>query len=179
MRRIHFAATMGRLATWLGVAACAAAPMTAALGGATDPAENPAPLAGIPMASPMEAEMPELDRITRFFQNETNQRRIPGAVVMIARHGTVIYNEAFGLGDPATKAPMRTDSIFRIYSMTKPVTGVAVLMLLEQGRIHLSDPVSKYLPALKSPHVAVETIDADGRQVVSVVPATREITIED
>ena len=63
--------------------------------------------------------------------------------------------------------------------MTKPVTGVAVLMLLEEGKFRLSDPVSKYLPALKSPTVAIETVDAQGRRVASTVPAKREITIED
>ena len=81
--------------------------------------------------------------------------------------------------DPATGAPMQKDSIFRMYSMTKPVTGVAVLMLLEEGKVRLSDPISKYLPALKSPKVAIETVDAQGRRVASTVPANREITIED
>jgi CubicO group peptidase (beta-lactamase class C family) len=59
---------------------------------------------------------------------------------------------------------MRKDSIFRIYSMTKPITGVAVLMLMEDGKLRLSDPISEYLPALKNPKVMVETVDAQGRR---------------
>ena len=117
--------------------------------------------------------------ITEFFRSETARKRIPGAVVMIARNGEIVYEEAFGLRDPAIGAPMRTDSIFRIYSMTKPVTGVAVLMLMEGGKIRLSDPVSKYLPELARMKVAVETVDARGGRVVSLVAAEREITIED
>ena len=123
--------------------------------------------------------MSRLDRITTFFKADTESKRLPGAVVMIARHGKVVYHEAFGARDPATGAPMQKDSIFRMYSMTKPVTGVAVLMLMEEGKLRLSDPVSKYLPALKSPKVMVETVDGQGRRVASTVPANREITIED
>src|ERR1700693_284572 len=85
-----------------------------------------------------------------FFKADTDTKRLPGAVVMIARHGKVVYYEAFGVRDPATGAPMQKDSIFRIYSMTKPITGVAVLMLMEEGKLRLSDPISKYLPALKN-----------------------------
>ncbi|MGI4808423.1 MAG: serine hydrolase domain-containing protein [Janthinobacterium lividum] len=123
--------------------------------------------------------MSRLDRMTTFFKADTDSKRLPGAVVMIARHGKVIYQEAFGARDLATGAPMQKDSIFRMYSMTKPVTGVAVLMLLEEGKLRLSDPVSKYLPALKSPKVMTETVDTQGRRVASTVPANREITIED
>ena len=132
-----------------------------------------------PAAAPAAEAIVRFDRISRFFAAETEGKRIPGAVVMIARNGTVVYDEAFGLRDPATGAPMRTDSIFRIYSMTKPVTGVAVLMLMEEGKIRLSDPVSNYLPALKHMKVAAEAADAQGRRVVSLVPAEPEITIED
>src|SRR3954447_4427067 len=123
--------------------------------------------------------MSRLERLTQFFKADTDAKRLPGAVVMIARHGKVVYQEAFGVRDPATGAPMQKDSIFRMYSMTKPVTGVAVLMLVEEGKIRLTDPVSKYLPALKNPKVAVETVDAQGRRVTSTVPANREITIQD
>ena len=94
--------------------------------------------------------MGRLDRISGFFKADTDAKRIPGAVVMIARNGKVVYQEAFGVRDPATGAPMQKDTIFRMYSMTKPVTGVAVLMLMEEGKIRLTDPVSKYLPALKT-----------------------------
>ena len=135
--------------------------------------------ADLPTGSPAEGGMARLDRLSAFFKADTDSKHLPGAVVMIARRGKVIYQEAFGVRDPATGAPMQKDSIFRMYSMTKPVTGVAVLMLLEEGKLRLSDPVSKYLPALKSPKVMTETVDAQGRRVASTVPANREITIED
>ena len=135
--------------------------------------------ADLPTAAPSDVGVGRLDRITSFFKADTDAKRIPGAVVMIARDGKVVYNEAFGVRDPATGAPMRKDSIFRIYSMTKPVTGVAVLMLMEEGKLRLSDPVSKYLPALKNPRVMIETVDAQGGRVTSTVPANREITIQD
>ena len=135
--------------------------------------------ADLPAAAPSTVGMDRLDRITRFFKADTDAKRLPGAVVMVARRGKVIYYEAFGLRDPATGTPMQKDSIFRMYSMTKPVTGVAVLMLLEEGKLRLNDPVSKYLPALKSPKVMVDTTDAQGRRVTSTVPANREITIQD
>jgi CubicO group peptidase (beta-lactamase class C family) len=135
--------------------------------------------ADLPTAEPSAAGMGRLDRIASFFSAETEAKRIPGAVVMIARDGKVVYHEAFGVLDPETGAPMRKDSIFRIYSMTKPVTGVAVLMLMEEGKLRLTDPVSKYLPALKNPKVLIETVDAQGRRVASTVSANREITIQD
>jgi CubicO group peptidase (beta-lactamase class C family) len=135
--------------------------------------------AELPTLAPAEAGIGRLDRITALFKADTEAKRIPGAVVMIARNGKVVYHEAFGVRDPATGAPMQKDSIFRMYSMTKPVTGVAVLMLMEEGKIRLTDPVSKYLPALKNPKVMVETVDGQGRRAVSTVPANREITIQD
>jgi CubicO group peptidase (beta-lactamase class C family) len=90
-----------------------------------------AALAGeLPTAPPSEVGMSRLERLTQFFKADTDAKRLPGAVVMIARRGKVVYYEAFGVRDPATGAPMQKDSIFRIYSMTKPITGVAVLMLV-------------------------------------------------
>jgi CubicO group peptidase (beta-lactamase class C family) len=139
-----------------------------------------AALAGeLATASPSEVGMSRLERITQFFKTDTDTKRLPGAVVMITRHGKVVYYEAFGVRDPATGAPMQKDSIFRIYSMTKPITGAAVLMLTEEGKLRLSDPISEYLPVLKNPKVMVETVDAHGRRATSTVPASREITIQD
>ena len=135
--------------------------------------------ADLPTAPAGEVGMGRLDRITRMFKADTEAKRIPGAVIIIARNGKVVYHEAFGIRDPASAAQMQKDSIFRMYSMTKPVTGVAVMMLLEEGKLRLSDPVSKYLPALKSPKVMVEKIDSQGRKTTSTVPADREITIQD
>src|ERR1700712_4309024 len=135
--------------------------------------------ADLPTAAPGDVGIGRLDRISEFFKAEPAAKRVPGAVVMIARDGKVVYQEAFGVRDPASAAPMQKDSIFRMYSMTKTITGVAVLMLMEEGKIRLTDPVSKYLPALKNMKVATETTDAQGRRVASTVPANREITIQD
>src|ERR1700727_1587473 len=135
--------------------------------------------ADLPTAAPSDVGIGRLDRVTSFFKADTDARRIPGAVVILARNGKVVYHEAFGVRDPATGAPMQKDSIFRIYSMTKPITGVAVLMLMEDGKIRLTDPISKYLAALKNPKVMIETVDAQGRKVTATVPAKREITIQD
>jgi CubicO group peptidase (beta-lactamase class C family) len=115
-----------------------------------------------------------LDRLRHVLKREIDQKRLPGAVAMIARHGKLGFLEAFGVQNPASGAPMRIDSIFRIYSMTKPIVSVAIIMLIEEGRLFLADPLAKYVPAFADPKVAVER---DGR--VDLVPAERPITIQD
>jgi CubicO group peptidase (beta-lactamase class C family) len=115
-----------------------------------------------------------LARLRRVLTREIERKRLPGAVAMIARQGKLGFLEAFGIQDPASGAPMQIDSIFRIYSMTKPVVSVAIMMLVEEGRLFLADPLSKYVPAFADPKVAVER---DGR--VELVPAERPITIQD
>src|SRR5512133_167179 len=101
-----------------------------------------------------------LARLRRVLTREIERKRLPGAVAMIARRGKLGFLEAFGVQDPASGAPMQIDSIFRIYSMTKPVVSVAIMMLVEEGRLFLADPLSKYVPAFADPKVAVER---DGR----------------
>ena len=91
-----------------------------------------------------------LTRLTEAFQEEVDKGVIPGAVVLIARKGKVAYFEAIGFQNRENKQPMRTDAIFRIASMSKPITSVAVMMLVEEGRIQLLDPVSRYLPEFKA-----------------------------
>jgi CubicO group peptidase (beta-lactamase class C family) len=85
-------------------------------------------------------------RLVEVLQREVATARLPGAVAMIARRGQVLLHETVGQQDPANNVPMALDSIFRIYSMTKPIVSVAVMMLMEQGKLLLSDPVAKYLP---------------------------------
>ncbi|MEO7127929.1 MAG: serine hydrolase domain-containing protein, partial [Rhodoferax sp.] len=97
-----------------------------------------------------------LDRLRLILQSEIDRARLPGAVALIARHGKLALFEALGQQDPAGGTPMARDSLFRIYSMTKPIVSVAVMMLLEQGRLLLSDPVSKYLPEYTAQQLAVE-----------------------
>ena len=117
-----------------------------------------------------------LERIGRVLRGEIEKGKIPGAVALVARKGRIAYFESFGVRDPATGAPMTKDAIFRIYSMTKPVTSVAVMMLQEEGRLVLSDPISKFLPQLTNLKVAVERKDGAG---FDLVPVAREITIQD
>jgi CubicO group peptidase (beta-lactamase class C family) len=88
---------------------------------------------------------------------ETGQ--IPGAVLLIARYGRIAYFESFGYRDRAAGAPMTKEAIFRIASMTKPITSVAVMMLHEEGKLQLYDPVPRYLPELAKLKVGVEKVD--------------------
>src|SRR5207302_6321944 len=111
-----------------------------------------------PRAKPEEVGLSSerLERITRLLRDDVAQNQLPGAVIMVARHGKVALFEAIGLLDPQTKAPMTKDAIFRIYSMTKPITTVAAMMLFEEGRFTLDEPVAKYLPQFKDMKVGVE-----------------------
>lgn len=90
-----------------------------------------------------------LERITARINQGVANGELPGAVLVIGRHGRIAYTRSFGLRDPEKGAPMRDDAIFRIASMTKPVTSLAIMMLAEQGRLSIADPVAKYLPEFK------------------------------
>lgn len=114
-------------------------------------------------------------RISRVIAREIANKRVPGAVAMIGRGGRVGYFQAHGKLTPEGDAPMTLDSLFRIYSMTKPIVSIAVLMLVEEGRLLISDPISKYLPELGKLQVGVE---ADGKPF-RLEPLTRPITIQD
>jgi hypothetical protein len=100
-----------------------------------------------------------LKRVTDAFQSEVDKGAIPGAVVLIARNGKIAYFEAFGFQNRENKEPMKTDAIFRIASMSKPITSVAVMMLVEEGKIQLLDPVSRYLPEFKGVQVGLEKLN--------------------
>ena len=114
-------------------------------------------------STPSLAEVPPQDvglcpqrtqRLLAVLQAEVDRQRLPGAVALIARHGKVALFDSLGALDPATGVPMARDAIFRIYSMTKPIVSVAVMMLMEQGLLLLSDPVAKYLPEFAEQKVA-------------------------
>lgn len=120
-----------------------------------------------------------LDRITQLLRDDIGKGTIPGAVLLIARHGEVAYYEALGVVNPETKAPMTKDAIFRIYSMSKPITSVAAMKLFEEGKITLDEPIAKYLPQFKDLKVAVENTAPDGSKKVEMVAAKRPITIQD
>jgi CubicO group peptidase (beta-lactamase class C family) len=115
---------------------------------------------------------PRLARLGAVLHGEIERGRLPGAVALIARRGRIGYFESFGRRDPAGAEPMAKDAIFRIYSMTKPITSVAAMMLWEEGRFLLGDPVSQYLPEFADLQVAVER---DGE--IEQVPAARAVTI--
>ena len=136
----------------------------------------------LPSATPEEVGLssPQLARVTQVVKGEIAKGRYPGAVALVARRGKVAYFEALGQRDPQTGAPMTKDAIFRLYSMTKPFTSVATMMLLEDGRLLLNDPVSKYIPKLKGLQVSVPRVDTQtGKVTYALVPAEREMTIQD
>ena len=91
-----------------------------------------------------------LDRIGDYVRNEVTTGKIPGAILLIQQHGKPVYFESFGVRDPATGQPMTPDTIFQIYSMSKAVTSVAAMMLVDDGKLALDDPVSKYIPPLRT-----------------------------
>ena len=138
--------------------------------------------APLPTATPEEVGLSSqrLARLTEVIKGEIARGRYPGAVAIVARRGKIAYYEALGQRDPQSGAPMTKDAIFRLYSMTKPFTSVAAMMLVEDGRMLLNDPVSKYLPKLRNLQVSVPQLDPqNGRITYVLVPAEREITIQD
>lgn len=121
-----------------------------------------------------------LDRIRPVMNRHVAEKRIPGAAGLIARQGKIAYQEAFGMADVEAGRPMRMDTIHRIYSMTKPITSVALMMLFEEGRFQLNEPVAKYLPEFAKMQVAIEEKDPQtGKPVMKTVPARRPITVRD
>ena len=121
-----------------------------------------------------------LNRITQFFQSEVDQGKIPGAVLVVGRNGKMVYRQAVGYQDREKKSPMKVDSIFRIFSMTKPVTTVAVMMLAEEGKIDVMAPVAQYLPEFKDVKVGVESMDpAGGKPMLNLEAPVRPMTVQD
>src|SRR5712671_7139393 len=121
----------------------------------------------------------KLERVGDYVRNEIATGKIPGAVILVQQHGHPVYFESFGVRDVASQLPMTADSIFRLYSMSKPVTSVAAMMLVEDGKLRLDDPVSKYIPDFADVKVGVEKHDQDGKPALVLEPLNRPITIED
>lgn len=136
--------------------------------------------AELPHASPEEVGLSaeRLARLDGVLGSDVRNGRIPGAVALILRHGKVAYFKTFGLQSALTGTAMRDDSIFRIYSMTKPIVSTAVMMLWEEGRFDINDPVAKYLPELKDLRVATLRTSADGKSSVVLEPARSQPTIQ-
>jgi CubicO group peptidase (beta-lactamase class C family) len=120
-----------------------------------------------------------LQRIGEVFKQEIDKGQFPGAVIMVARNGKLVYSESFGLQDKASSKPMSKDAIFRIYSMTKPLVSVAAIMLMEDGKLQLTDPVTKFLPELKDVQVSVAKAGPYGQITTALVPAERPATVQD
>jgi CubicO group peptidase (beta-lactamase class C family) len=118
-----------------------------------------------------------LARIGTILKADIEAGRIPGAVIAIARHGKLVMLDAYGWRDKAAGVAMTTDTIFNIASMTKPMTTVGALMLYEQGKILIDDPLSKYFPKFANMKVAAR--DANGEPTAETVPANRQITVQD
>jgi CubicO group peptidase (beta-lactamase class C family) len=130
----------------------------------------------LPATKPEEVGLSQdaLDRLSTALNDRVAAGHIPGAVALIARHGKVAYHQSFGRRDPASQQPMSTDAIFRIYSMTKAIVSVAVMMLWEEGRLFLGDPISKYIPAFADTQVGVVAGGTYG-----LTAALNPITIQD
>lgn len=112
--------------------------------------------------------------IDAFFQTEVREQRLPGAVALVVHNDAVVYLNAFGERDPVTHAPMRADDLFRLYSMSKPMTTVAALQLVDQGRLRLTDPVAKYIPEFASVRVYTPPFTPDGPKDLEQKPAPVE-----
>jgi CubicO group peptidase (beta-lactamase class C family) len=120
-----------------------------------------------------------LERITEFFRKEVADGKIPGAIVLISQHGKPVYYEKFGQRDVTTKEPMTDDTIFTVFSMSKPITSVAAMMLVDEGRLKLDDPLAKYIPSFANAKVGVELKAGNGEKKLQLEPLKRPITILD
>jgi len=120
-----------------------------------------------------------LQHLSEFFDNEVATGKLAGAVVLIQQHGRPVYLKCFGVRDVATKQAMTPDTIFALHSMTKPITSLAAMMLIDQGRLALADPVSKYIPAFAAVKVGVDSKTDNGTAVLKLEPPERAVTIED
>jgi CubicO group peptidase (beta-lactamase class C family) len=127
---------------------------------------------GLPAAKPEQVGISaeRLERVSRALRGEIEAGKIPGAVALVARRGQIVYFESFGVRDETAGDPMTKDAIFRLYSMTKPFASVAAMMLMEDGKFLITDPVSKFLPPLAKLQVSVGD---------TLVAAEREMTIQD
>jgi CubicO group peptidase (beta-lactamase class C family) len=121
----------------------------------------------------------KLQRIGEFFRGEIADGKIPGAILLIQQHGKPVYHQFFGVRDFATRLPMTDDTIFQLYSMSKPITSVAAMMLVDEGRLRLDDPVAKYIPSFAEAKVGVEKQGDSGEKMLELVPVNRPITILD
>ncbi|OWW20669.1 serine hydrolase domain-containing protein [Noviherbaspirillum denitrificans] len=120
-----------------------------------------------------------LEALKKRLQVDIDARFIPGAAMLVAHKGRIVFETAMGVQDPETGVPMALDTIFRIYSMTKPIVSVATMMLVEQGRLLLSDPIVNILPELRGIKVGVERDDGKGKRTLQLEEVRQPITVQD
>ena len=141
----------------------------------TEKKDNQVLKPGTPESVLVSAE--RLNRIDSMLIQSIEDKWIAGATGLIARDGKIIYNRAFGVSDIEKRTPMQSDAIFRIASQTKAIVSIGLMMLFEEGKFLLDDPVSKYIPEFANPQVIEKYNPAD--TTFTTVPAKREITIRD
>ncbi|GMP03433.1 serine hydrolase domain-containing protein [Bradyrhizobium sp. TM239] len=120
-----------------------------------------------------------LAKVSDYIRNEVATGKIPGAILLLQQHGKPIYHENFGVRDAATGIPMSADTIFRLYSMSKPITSVMAMMLVEEGKLALDDPVARYVPVFAGMKVGVEKKAEDGKVSLALEPQAHPVTIKD
>lgn len=137
----------------------------------------PSTAADFPTASPQSQGLSKdrLSRIRQVIQSEIDANRMPGAVVIVARKGAIVHADTIGFQDKDAGKPLKRDAIFRAYSMTKPMVSVLAMMLVEEGRLQLTDPMSKFFPQMANMQVLVNPADPNGARE----PAKRAITVQD
>jgi CubicO group peptidase (beta-lactamase class C family) len=121
----------------------------------------------------------KLAKVGEFFRNEVATGKIPGAIVLIQQHGKPVYHEYFGVQDTVSKAPMTDQTIFRLSSMTKAITSVVAVQLIDEGKLGLNDPIAKYIPSFANVKVGVEKKADDGTRTLELVPPDRPPTVLD
>ncbi len=140
-------------------------------------AQLPLPMAASPEEVGLSsAQLKKLEAVTKAHIDEG---LVPGAVMLVARRGKVAWVSTQGKRDPAAADAMKQDSIFRIYSMTKPIVSIALMQMVEEGRLQITDPVAKYLPELAQMKVGTEVTGADGVPVLHFADPTRQMTVQD
>jgi CubicO group peptidase (beta-lactamase class C family) len=121
----------------------------------------------------------QLKRLEAATKQNIDDGLMPGAVMLVARHGKVAWISVQGKRAPDSDDPMKFDSIFRIYSMTKPITSIALMQLVEEGKLQVSDPVAKYLPEIGKMKVGTEVAGPDGKPVLHLSDPDRAMTVQD
>jgi CubicO group peptidase (beta-lactamase class C family) len=121
----------------------------------------------------------KLAKLGEFFRNEVTTGKIPGAILLIQQHGKPVYHESFGVQDVVSNAPITDQTIFRLSSMTKAITSVVAVQLVDEGKLKLEDPIAKYIPSFANVRVGVEKKADDGTRTLELVPPDRPPTVLD